>query len=290
MSFGKGLLRRLLVNSIRGPNEGLSSLGSRLEILARYIVFVSRDARRDSRLEAPATLAHPAWQPNPEGKIIYDVGANNGDDTEYYLLRGFNVVAIEANNDLAIALATRFRSEISSGRLVVQNVAVTDLLVDYVDFYIFDGNDKISSTLCPDNGLGNFHKASVRARRLPDLIREFGIPYYVKIDIEGGDASVLSDLFSSGIRPQYVSAESHSIDVFSHFVSAGYKKFKIVEGRFIDKPYYSTAINRLAGRPFPEGSCGPFGEDVPGSWVNADEMFQYLTEHGLGWKDIHVSL
>ena len=32
-----------------------------------------------------------------EKNLIYDVGMSNGDDTAYYLHRGFRVVAIEAN-------------------------------------------------------------------------------------------------------------------------------------------------------------------------------------------------
>ena len=33
-------------------------------------------------------------------ELIYDVGMNTGDDTAYYLNRGYRVVAIEANPDL----------------------------------------------------------------------------------------------------------------------------------------------------------------------------------------------
>jgi len=33
--------------------------------------------------------------------IIYDVGMNNGDDCEYYLTKGYRVVAVEANPALA---------------------------------------------------------------------------------------------------------------------------------------------------------------------------------------------
>ena len=37
-------------------------------------------------------------------RLIYDVGMHNGDDTAYYLRRGFRVVAIEPNPAL---VATR---------------------------------------------------------------------------------------------------------------------------------------------------------------------------------------
>lgn len=44
-------------------------------------------------------------------KLIYDVGMNNGDDTAYYLWRGFRVVAIEATPELVATAANRFRCE-----------------------------------------------------------------------------------------------------------------------------------------------------------------------------------
>ena len=32
-----------------------------------------------------------------DSKVIFDLGMHNGDDTAFYLSRGFNVVALEAN-------------------------------------------------------------------------------------------------------------------------------------------------------------------------------------------------
>ena len=56
--------------------------------------------------------------------LIYDVGMNNGDDTAYYLRRGFRVVAIEANTRLAKCAAERFRTQISSGQLRILNIGI----------------------------------------------------------------------------------------------------------------------------------------------------------------------
>ena len=56
--------------------------------------------------------------------LIYDVGMNNGDDTAYYLRRGFRVVAIEANTRLAKCAAERFRTRISSGQLRILNIGI----------------------------------------------------------------------------------------------------------------------------------------------------------------------
>jgi hypothetical protein len=43
--------------------------------------------------------------------LIYDVGMFNGDDTAYYLEKGFHVVGIEANPRLITQLTQRFSAE-----------------------------------------------------------------------------------------------------------------------------------------------------------------------------------
>ena len=56
--------------------------------------------------------------------LIYDVGMNNGDDTAYYLQRGFRVVAIEADARLAKCAVERFGAQISSGQLRILNIGI----------------------------------------------------------------------------------------------------------------------------------------------------------------------
>jgi FkbM family methyltransferase len=57
-------------------------------------------------------------------KLIYDVGMHNGDDTAYYLRRGFRVVAIEPNPTLVATASERFCREIEAGELKILNVGV----------------------------------------------------------------------------------------------------------------------------------------------------------------------
>lgn len=45
-------------------------------------------------------------------QLIYDVGGHLGEDTDFYLKKGFKVVAIEANPGLAERLSERFRSNL----------------------------------------------------------------------------------------------------------------------------------------------------------------------------------
>ena len=52
-------------------------------------------------------------------KLIFDVGAHKGEDTTFYLKKGFKVIAVEANPALAQGLRDRFQWAIEPGQLTV---------------------------------------------------------------------------------------------------------------------------------------------------------------------------
>ena len=125
-----------------------------------------------------------------------------------------------------------------------------------------------------------------------DIVREYGAPRYIKVDLEGFDAQVLRALFAGGIHPPEISAELHLIDVFACLAEAGYKAFNLVEGWSVPRVYSDARIGTPTGSrrfSFRAHSAGPFGEDVLGDWQDADAFFQTLAAAGLGWKDIHAS-
>lgn len=271
----------------------MSPLGQKLEKIAKYIIVDARVARREIKFATPTPCLGEGRHSYPQDSLVYDVGANNGDDTEYYLRQGFRVVAVEANPDLAASIVDRFRVPISEGRLTVINAAVVNDDRRSTVLYVHISNDVLSTTVPPEECSTAFRPISVDACRLSDMISTFGDPLFVKIDVEGADKDVLSDLFKSGLRPPYLSAEAHAIEVFCHLVAAGYRRFKVVEGHYTHSPYYQNTALSWNATPldhrFAVHSSGPFGEDVPGSWMSADEIFGYLAEEGLGWKDLHAA-
>src|SRR5687767_12340519 len=67
--------------------------------------------------------------------LIIDVGLHIGRDTQFYLQKGFNVVAIEANPLLAQKVEQELQEYIESGQLKIYNVAINDYSGS-VDFYV----------------------------------------------------------------------------------------------------------------------------------------------------------
>ena len=68
-------------------------------------------------------------------KLIYDLGLHTGEDTEYYLKKGFKVVAIDANPVMVKQAQKKFHSEVSSGQLTLLNVGIAES-AGRVPFYV----------------------------------------------------------------------------------------------------------------------------------------------------------
>ena len=211
-------------------------------------------------------------------KIIYDLGCNKGQNLAYYLSKADKVIAVDANPELINNIKDQFQSDIESGKLVVEHCALTICNKSEVNFYICE--DAVLSRMSkPEKDEGRYHQVTVPAKNIIQLINEHGKPHYIKIDIEFYDHILLKYLFENGIRPPYISCESHTIEVFCLMVVLGqYNKFKIVEGCDVNTQYN-----------FENHSAGPFGEDIHGEWMDKDQFFEVLGAHKLGWKDIHAT-
>jgi len=230
-------------------------------------------------------------------KIIYDVGANNGDDISYYLLKADKVVAIEANPALCKTIYERFKNEVACGKLSVENCAlVADEFTTEADFYLHNTHHVLSQLPRPAEAeMQHFSRVVLPAKSLQQLICVHGKPYYIKIDIERYDQEILRMLFSSGTYPEYISAEAHSAEVFALLAGAGpYNAFKLVDGASVASLYKNRTVHAESGQDpveysFPTHSAGPFGEDIDGEWMSGQYMLRLLAIVGLGWKDIHAS-
>lgn len=227
-------------------------------------------------------------------RVIYDLGANNGDDIPYYLLKADRVVAVEANPVLANEIRGRFAREIDTGQLIVEACAITvDSAADSVPFYVNTANHVQSQFVRPSS-MNWFEEIQVPSKNIVELIRRHGDPYYIKIDIEHYDQYILRCLFENNIRPQYISSEAHTVDIFCILVDSGrYNRFKLVLGGNVPRDYSNKEIVALDGVKhfisWPHHSAGPFGEDVNGSWRTAQEFFNDLKPITFGWIDIHAT-
>jgi FkbM family methyltransferase len=219
-------------------------------------------------------------------ELIFDIGLHRGEDTEFYLKKGFRVVSVEANADLCADVASRFAAEIAGGQLAIVNKAVARE-PGRLRFYVNTARSvwgTVNAEWAERNSRlgGESVEREVEATTMAALIQEFGTPYYVKIDIEGNDLVAVEGLASAAARPKYISMESEK-DSFrglrreiSAMRALGYDGFKIVDQRRLQgqaAPRPAKEGKDVAHR-FPEGASGAFGEDLPGRWLTADEVVE----------------
>jgi FkbM family methyltransferase len=217
--------------------------------------------------------------------LIFDLGLHRGEDTEFYLSKGFRVVAVDANADLCAQAIDRLSDQVRSGALTVVNKAISDKAGE-IDFY----EDESSSWSTVDvawaarnRRLGSRqHTRTVTAFTTADLLSEFGAPYYMKVDIEGMDMTALRGLAATDLRPRYVSIESDKVSFrglrneFDTFASLGYDKFKPVSQRDVPKQTLPNPAREgsYVDHRFALGSSGAFGDEAPGQWISADDAIE----------------
>ncbi len=230
-------------------------------------------------------------------KLIFDLGFHNGDDSDFYLQKGFDVVAIEANPTLVENGAKRFHEQISAGRLILIDKAIAPIKGN-LDFYINLNRSEWSSCdrrLAEIDG-SQAKKVSVETTSFIDLCQRFGTPHYTKVDVEGCDVFVAEQLCKLTEKPFYISFETSKdtyAAIFSYLYISGYKKFQLINQ--LNNP------KRSGNYRFSEYSSGFFGKDLPPEkWLSYDEtLSRYLKyrelkcldnqELALGWLDIHAS-
>jgi FkbM family methyltransferase len=277
---GKGYVRH--IGDGRHVLEPVDNSGS------SYVRHIGggRQVRRDYLVNGPASCRCVGG--SGEGShvvddLIFDIGAHRGEDTEYYLGRGFRVVSVECDPEHVAFLRTHFASEIENGRLTLIDRAIAPQLGP-VTFY---RNKNVSvwgtaehSWADRNRALGTEIEEITVDGVTPDaLFREHGIPFYLKIDIEGRDLLVVSALAQFPAKPPYLSLEAQesSLDElraeFAALRALGYDKFKLSPQHHVQRQHipprspHGTAIDWV----FEKGSSGMFGEDLDGFWMSEAE-------------------
>lgn len=230
--------------------------------------------------------------------VIYGVGMHIGNDTDYYLCKGYKVVAIEANPELCALTRRRFADRLGVD-LEILNVGVA-MTPGEQDFFVHKKKPGLSTFVPPHDAADAevWRRISVPTARLSDIIREHGEPHFVKIDIERSDLCALDDLRNAAITPPAIAVEAHVFDVLVALLRMGYARFKFVNGAQVPRQFRDHEIRLRDGTSakyrFPRSSSGPFGEDLPGEWLTASKaVYLYHGRHimfGAGWFDIHAAL
>lgn len=235
--------------------------------------------------------------------LIIDIGVSGGYDTKFYLSKGFEVVGLEADPIMFAGLQGIFATEISESRLNLLNLAAANSEGEEISFWRNNTYQGLSSTIndMRSSQGGDQTEFKVKTINWNKLRYIKGIPYYLKIDIEGGEEDFMNSMMGAPEIPPFMSVEAHSFRPILMLKHIGYSKFKLVnqnilhtfdlpnpalEGKYVTPPDWSLA-------------SGPFGKELPGIWVDFETITdlwhscQKLLRHRTmlhTWFDCHACI
>ena len=240
--------------------------------------------------------------------LIFDLGFHIGQDTEFYLKKGFNVVAIEANPDLCTRGRNKFSSYIESGQLKLINKAIS-INNEKIKFYIHPTHEDWSSCFKEFINTDNIElqEIEVEGITLKKLFDIYSVPRYLKVDIEGADVIVSKQLSTLESKPEYVSFETSRRDyskIFSFLLLSGYSNFQLINQQKYDGLMIENIgkEGKIINYKFELGSSGLFGKDlIEDKWITYDELLSRYIKFidlrtldmenlSLGWLDVHAKL
>jgi FkbM family methyltransferase len=249
-------------------------------------------------------------------KTIFDIGMYDGSDTAYYLDCGFRVVAVDANPDLVRLAQARFAAPIALGNVTVIHAAISATRGD-VELHL-STSDPGSSSVFSERVIHKQPAGSVvvPGATIDDLFERFGVPHYLKIDIEGADRVCVLALTAER-KPAFLSFEigDDVLELLAHLERVGYRRFKLINQSsfrelqnvrcFYDRAahlimrwlgYRDHRMIRRTGRYFVKGhSSGPVPWKSDGPWFTVDatrtRLREAMSAHKLtGWYDLHAAV
>jgi FkbM family methyltransferase len=231
-------------------------------------------------------------------KVIFDIGMHYGRDSEFYLLKGFCVVAVEANPELVRAARRRLSRFVMSGRLTIIGAGVWHTAGAMTYYRNLDKDDW--SSFLRDVGTREetrFEEIQIDCITVQDLVSRYSMPYYMKIDIEGADRFVLQQLAKIGAAPEFVSAQQYGLETIRDMACLGYDRFQIAPqaAKRWSRPPRPSREGAYVRRRFNGHDSGLFGRELPmDCWMpiaDAERELLGMIHGGRSgeWYDVHAA-
>jgi len=262
---------------------------------------------------------------------VLDLGYNRGGDTTPSLCMGLKVVAIEASPGLYKKALEKHSKYIQSGKLTIENIGVVKKndVGKHIPYYLNKRFDVWNSFYfnigcrCQSEEVVNKKcctQIDISTTSCYHIFQKYGVPKYMKVDIEGMDIDCLEDaIFSSPDKlPKYISFEervAYEYDLYTEntlnnndihkgqknsnfpnweenlrnylqkYVKLGYTEFKRVRQAPIQ--VFNKYTNGQTSGPWGENTKD---DDTGFLWKPFEEIIKSGPCHNSDWCDIHMKL
>ena len=222
--------------------------------------------------------------------LIYDVGMHQGQDTDFYLKKGFQVVGFEANPANVDFCKKRFAAAIDERRLIIVEGAIVENAAANkqatVRFYLNKNHSFWGSTsddwAYRNEVMGTTNEMiEVGAVDFTQAVERHGVPVYLKADIVGSEMICLRALREFENKPEYISIRSEKVifdrlrEEFRLLEQLGYNRFKAIQQSFAHlETTFAQPDGEKITHQFEEGGSGFFGEETTGRWKSGEQMLK----------------
>lgn len=225
---------------------------------------------------------------NVNKNLIYDVGMHQGQDTDFYLKKGFTVVSFEANPQNVEICRKRFADQIAAKRLTIVEGAIVENAApeQTARFYLNKDHSFWGSTsedwAYRNEVMGTTNEMiEVAAVNFARAIERHGMPFYLKADIVGSETICLRALLEFETKPEYISIRSEKViferllEEFRLFERLGYDRFKAIQQDVSNQTTtFSGADGQTVRHLFEEGGSGFFAEETVGRWKTKEQVLR----------------
>mmetsp|Transcript_97644 Transcript_97644/g.260624 ORF Transcript_97644/g.260624 Transcript_97644/m.260624 type:complete len:321 (+) Transcript_97644:75-1037(+) len=244
---------------------------------------------------------------------VFDFGFFDGADSRYYMASGFCVVGVEADATLVADATSAFQTELTTGQLRLVHVAVALRNEDVNTEQVFFENHctKEWNSFLPTVGCrscsaphhldeSSCTRHKVTTVSCASIFAQFGVPVYLKLDVEGAETGCFEALSKLAVRPSYLSVEATGAEYVDAISRLGYPSFKLdrlasLDGTSTSGPFGDAAEDCRSGpawrsfaavrRDMIRASRVVFNasDPCPGGVLGIDQ-----SGNGAMWYDVHA--
>jgi FkbM family methyltransferase len=202
-----------------------------------------------------------------QGDLVFDIGANMGNRIDLFISKGAKVIGVEPQSSCYSFLLEKYKY---NSNVKIVNAAISD--EEKTDFiYISNANTISSMSLdfIRETSKERFkdynwnYREEIKTTTLDILINEYGVPDFIKIDIEGYE--------NVALRGLNVPVENISIEYVPEIHENSVECLKLISG--ISKNYkFNFSLNESLSYSLQE-------------WISMEEMLLWLGENLSNSKD-----
>lgn len=213
---------------------------------------------------------------NNPNKTVFDIGANKGNKVKAFLEMGFKVIALEPEKKSIETLKWRFGN---NKDVTIVERGVSDSIGE-VPVYITESRSGLNTlsekwvNSIGDENENRWHSKqqykvsyTIKTTTLDEIIKSYGVPYFIKIDVEGFELNVVKGLSTP---PAFLSFECN----LPEFISETVEILKL--------------LKNLSGKAQFQYSIDDAVESK--NWMNMEEMLSIIHSNKYRYMEIICKL